>query len=223
MILSSCSTSTGTRTGLKSIDKPKGFDKTELGQEYSKLQKIYNEERLDLFKSQSYDVIQLAKKYENQSELYLSEVYNESALCLRVANMEFNGFNEFPNKDTILDLYMRAYKLINENDKKLTSTFAETVFQLADCLEQDNNFESAIKYRKEYYNLKKSIYGEENIQTADPLMWIGGNYEHQGQLDSALKYYRMEVKLRVANFTTKNKKAIESRLKTIKEIEEKLL
>ena len=42
----------------------------------------------------------------------------------------------------------------------------------------------------------KTIYGFENLRTADAIMWIGQNYKNQNLNDSAIVWFEKEILIR---------------------------
>ena len=194
MILLSCATSKQ-KKDLLPVQFPDGFDTTKIGIEFKDLQRLYNLDNLTAFDSlriQSKIVTELLT--ENKS--YTAEILNFVAMCFRVTNLDHDKFMDFPDKDTIIELYYRAYKIGQNSNIKNTQTFSETLFQLSECLEQNNQYLEAQKFRLEYLDLMKTIYGFENLRTADAIMWIGQNYKNQNLNDSAIVWFEKEILIR---------------------------
>jgi hypothetical protein len=166
---------------------------TSLGVEYQRLYEIYNRENLDSIGKQSRVVLRLINNYNDP---FIAEILNFCANCLRSSNMTFDNFRDFTNKDTIINLYQTAYNICKTKNLFDNYTFSESLFQLAECLEQDDKLSEATDLRKEYFFLIQNHYGKNEQMTADALMWLASNYQRQNHLDSALKYYRIELNIR---------------------------
>ncbi len=193
-ILISCSANEE-RNRLYDIKFPKEFEKSELGIEYSKLRMIYNCDNIinfDSLKLQADKVFGLLKSKEPQH----AKIINFVALCFRVTNMDYANTKDSYNKEKIIDLYQRAYQIGVINNLQDTKTFRETLFQLAECLEQNSQNRDALKYRQEYYRLSSKSFGDKSDRTADALMWIGNNYLQQNLADSAIFYFNKEIDIR---------------------------
>ena len=194
IVLLSCGTS-GQKTELLVVEFPNGFDTTRLGIEYAELQSLYNLDNIAIFDSLRFQT-KIVNGLLTDNKPYTAEILNFVAMCYRVTDLDYDKFIDFLDKDTIIELYYRAYKIGQVSNIKNTQTYSETLFQLAECLEQNNKYIDAQKFRQEYYDLMRTTFGFENQRTADAIMWIGQNYKNQNLNDSAIVWFEKEIVVR---------------------------
>jgi len=168
-----------------------------------------------------------ADGYPNHKEIKLTDIYKRCADIYRT--QQFPDCDKFEtsnnpsrsellcSKDTslIIDCYKKAIEIFQSNSDTLSSSFADAIFQLADVYEQLGKFQLALPLRQEYLATISKTENPNSEMTGDAYMFLGSNYELQGDYMTAYKFYLKELENRKAD-NYRDLKNIEKRIMTFK-------
>jgi tetratricopeptide (TPR) repeat protein len=168
-----------------------------------------------------------ADNYPNRKEIKLTDIYKQCADIYRT--QQFSDCDKFQasnnpsrsellcSKDTslIIDCYKKAIEIFQSSSDTLSSSFADAIFQLADVYEQLGEFQLALPLRQEYLTTISKTENPNSEMTGDAYMFLGSNYELQGDYMAAYKLYLKELENRKAD-NYRDLKNIERRIMAFK-------
>ena len=152
-----------------------------------------------------------ADKYPNQKKIKLTEIYKRCADIYRTQQFpdcdKFETLNSpsksklLCSKDTslIIDCYKKAIQIFQSNSDTLSKSFADVIFQLADVYEQLDKLQMALPLRQKYLATMLNTENPTSEMTGDAYMFLGSNYELQGDYITAYKFYLKELENRKAD------------------------
>ena len=146
----------------------------------------------DYNESQSYlqKALDISMSTENPQNILTANVYDSFGLLFRCTNKY---------KDSI-SYYQKAIEIKEILSPNNTGT-AVTYINIGELLEDAGNFSDALKYYKKAEKINKSAFGENNLNSALPLLRMGETCfkmakkaESSKLLNKALRIYESEVK-----------------------------